>query len=387
MTVLLVYLFAGLPIQVGVLTQLGLSPIESTNWFFITWLTTGLFSFALTLFTKQPVSINLSIPALIFLAGAASGFSLPQIIGANLLVGVAAILLSVFRLTDGFARLVPSQIAIGVLAGGMLAFIWKTFQIAVTDLAVSGPIIIGFSLGLRLTRSHLLAVFVAAASGLLSVMIAHGNPTVGVTVALPQVSMPAIDFDAYAIVALGIPLLILTVGLGNIQSLAVLRSEGYRVRGNLLGFLAGVATVVNALGGGHAAAIGGPSTAVAAGPDAGPKRFRFWTIALSSPPVVVVALAAVPVIAIVQGLPVSFTLTVGALALVAPLTRVSRMAVEGPLRFGALTAFWFALLPFQFVGMPMAFWALIAGIAVSTTLEPKHIRRWWRPGRALAGSA
>ena len=73
MIVLMGYLFAGLPVQIGVLTQLGLSAEESSSWFFITWLTTGVFSVAVALVTRQPVSINLSISALVFLAGAASG--------------------------------------------------------------------------------------------------------------------------------------------------------------------------------------------------------------------------------------------------------------------------------------------------------------------------
>ena len=63
-TVFLAYIFAGLTIQVCVLTQLGISGPEASNWFFITWMTTGLFSLILSLFTKQPVSINLSIAAI-----------------------------------------------------------------------------------------------------------------------------------------------------------------------------------------------------------------------------------------------------------------------------------------------------------------------------------
>ena len=38
-TVFLAYIFAGL--QVGVLTQLGISGPEASNWFFITWMTTA----------------------------------------------------------------------------------------------------------------------------------------------------------------------------------------------------------------------------------------------------------------------------------------------------------------------------------------------------------
>ena len=279
-TVLLIYLFAGLTIQVGVLTQLGISAEEASSWFFVTWMTTGLFSVALALFTRQPVSINLSIPALVFLAGAAGDFSLPQIIGANLVVGAVAIALSALRLTDAFTRLVPPQVALGVFAGSMLLFMSKASKLAVADIGVSGPVIVGFVLVLALTRSHLFAVAAAAASGFLSVVIINGVPAVGDSLALPHLSAPAIAFDLSAIAALGLPILVMTFGNGNLQALAVLRSEGYSVKASMLGLVAGFTTVVNALGGGHAAAIGGSTTAVAAGPAAGPSRSRFWAIVL-----------------------------------------------------------------------------------------------------------
>ena len=92
----------GLTVQVGVLTQLGMEAPEASSWFFITWMTTGLFSLVLSLFTRQPVSINLSVAALVFIAGSASGFSLAQLLEANLLVGLVAVALSLFRLNDVF---------------------------------------------------------------------------------------------------------------------------------------------------------------------------------------------------------------------------------------------------------------------------------------------
>ena len=84
LSVFVIYLFAGLTVQVGVLTQLGLSGPDASGWFFITWMTTGAVSLVLSLVTRQPVSINLSIPALVFLAGAAGGFTLPEILGRTL---------------------------------------------------------------------------------------------------------------------------------------------------------------------------------------------------------------------------------------------------------------------------------------------------------------
>ena len=87
------------------------------------------------------------------------------------------------------------------------------------------------------------------------------------------------------------------------QALAILKSEGFDTPSDFYGFEAGAANLVNALGGGHPAAIGGSSVAITAGEAAGPKESRFWAIALSSVPAILVAIAAVPVIAVVQDIP------------------------------------------------------------------------------------
>ncbi|MCH7739287.1 MAG: benzoate/H(+) symporter BenE family transporter [Chloroflexi bacterium] len=389
-TVLMAYLFAGLPVQVGVLAQLDLTAAESSRWFFITWMTTGLFSLGLALFTRQPVSVNLSIPVIIFLAGAAAGFSLPQILGANLVVGLVAIGLSVLRLTEAFTRLVPPPIAVAVFAGSILAFMVKTANLAVTDPAVSGPVFGGYLLALIVTRSHLVGVAAAAASGFAGITLAGGAPEMGGAMAMPAMGLSAIEFNPSAIIALGLPILALTVGVGNIQALALLRSEGYKAKANLYGLAAGAATVLNALGGGHAAAPGGIAVAVASAPAAGPKGSRFWAIVLSSIPVVAVALIAVPVIVAVQDLPLSFTLSVGALALLPTFKVIARKSLGGrmpvPVKAGAITALTVAAMPFQAAGMPMAFWALLAGVLVSVALEHGLIWQTWRPGRAAANS-
>ena len=65
-------------------------------------------------------------------------------------------------------------------------------------------------------------------------------------------------------------------------------------------------------------------------------------------------------IAVVQDIPFSYALTVGALALTVSF-RV--LTVTGPIRYGAMIAFFAATLPLHFASMPMAFWALLAGIA------------------------
>jgi benzoate membrane transport protein len=315
------------------------------------------------------VSINLSVPVLIFLAGAGSGFTLPQILGANLVVGLAAIVFSVFRLSHLLEKIVPTHVAIAVFAGGIVAFMVKTAGIAVDDPMIVGAVGVGYLAGLAITRNHLLATIIAAPAGFMAATWDSGVPSIEGAVRLPEVGIPAMQFDASAIVALGIPLLILTVGVGNLQALALLRTEGFRPRSTYLGALAGIATVVNALGGGHAAAIGGSSAAIAASPAAGPSTARYWAIVVSSIPTILVALAAVPVIAIVQDLPLSFTLLIGALAIASPFVRVFRASFAGPSRAGVTVAFLLAMLPFEMLGLPMAFWALVGGSVVARLIE------------------
>ena len=207
-------------------------------------LTTGLFSLVLSLFTKQPVSINLSVAALIFIAGSASGFTLAQILGANLVVGVTAVALSLLRLNELFSRIIPPQIAIGVFAGTIMAFMWKTSIRAIEDPIFSAPVIGGFLVALLISRSHLVAVIAAAVVGLVGVVVTAGMPDTGGSMALPAMALPAFDFNPSSLIALGVPLLILTVGIGNVQALAILKSEGFQTRSNLFGLAAGAASLL-----------------------------------------------------------------------------------------------------------------------------------------------
>ena len=49
------------------------------------------------------------------------------------MVGLVAVAFSLLRLNDVFARIIPPQIAIGVFAGTVMAFMWKTSLRAVDD--------------------------------------------------------------------------------------------------------------------------------------------------------------------------------------------------------------------------------------------------------------
>lgn len=368
-TVLTAYLFSGLTVQVGILAQLDLTETESTRWFFTTWMTTGLFSLILALFTKQPISVNLSLPVMILLIGAAGGFTLPEILGANLVVGLVVIALSSMKLAESFTKLVPPQVALGVFAGGTIAFMVNTALLALSDIVSALPVLGGYLLGLAISRNNLLGVAFAAIAGFTGLSLSGASPEHVGSVAMPALQTSAIVFKPSAIIALGIPILALTFGVGNIQALALLRSEGFKLKANILGIAVGITTVVNALGGGQAASLGGTTAAVASSSSAGPFGSRYWAVVISSIPVVIVAMLAVPVITIVQHVPLAFTLTVGALAMMPALRTVASKSIKGPMRVSGITAMVISALPFQIIDMPMAFWALVAGTVASMAMK------------------
>ena len=77
----------------------------------------------------------------------------------------------------------------------------------------------------------------------------------------------------------------------------------------------------------------------------------------------------------------------GALALTLAFKMLVKKTVSGRMRYGAMTAFVAAALPLHFAGLPMAFWSLIAGVAVAGVLESGQLMQVWRPNRAVAQPA
>ena len=152
---------------------------------------------------------------------------------------------------------------------------------------------------------------------------------------------------------------------------------------NFYGFAAGAASLINALGSSHPTAIGGSSIAITAGEAADPKESRFWAIALSSVRTILVAFAVAPVIAVVQDIPPSHTLTVGALALTVSFRVLVMKTVTGLMCYGAMIAVVLATLPLRFAGLPITFWALLAGVAAAGVFESRQLLQCWRPKRTV----
>lgn len=185
-------------------------------------------------------------------------------------------------------------------------------------------------------------------------------------------------FSPSAIAAISLPMVVLTLGLGNVQGLGFLIGQGYKVPVNPISIVVGINSIVNALLGGHPAIVARTGVAILAGPDAGPESQRYWANLIAATLTLTIALAAGLVIPLLAVLPSAYVFALAGLAILASLQDAFEKAFGGTLRFGALVGFAVAATPFSFVGITSAFWAVIVGLLASLIAERGLLLTHWR---------
>lgn len=195
---------------------------------------------------------------------------------------------------------------------------------------------------------------------------------------LPVLAVPKIGFSGPAVAAVSLPMVVLALGLGNVQGLGFLMGQGYKVPINKISILVGVNSVVNALLGGHPATVARTGVAIIAGPNAGLESQRYWGSIVAAVLTLIIALAAGLVIPILAVLPSYYIFALAGLAIFASLQDAFEKAFGNTLRFGAVVTFAVASTPFSFVGITSALWAVVAGIGASLIAERTDLFAVWR---------
>src|SRR3546814_228153 len=98
---------------------------------------------------------------------------------------------------------------------------------------------------------------------------------------VPVIELVAPTWNAGALIAVAVPLFIVTMTSQNIPGIAVLAGFGYRPDMRAPLTYAGTTSVIGAVGGGHAINLAAISAALAAGPEAHPDPDRRWIAGVS----------------------------------------------------------------------------------------------------------
>jgi benzoate membrane transport protein len=190
--------------------------------------------------------------------------------------------------------------------------------------------------------------------------------------------IPEMTFGPAAFAAIALPMIILSMGLGNVQGLGFLQAQGYKVPVNTISVLVGFASTLNAIFGGHPAIVARTAVAMLGAKEAGPAEARYWGVIVSALLTLLIAFAGTTIAALVNVLPRSYVSALAGLAILGALQESLEKSFSGPLRFGALVAFLVAVTPFAILGISSAFWALIAGVVISALLEREELLKQWR---------
>ncbi len=376
------YAFGAVPLHIGVSEQLSLSTAQTSSWIFIVWFSGAVSTIAASIYFRQPIPITWTIPGLVYLGTLSGRFSFEELVAANLIAGLLLVALGISGVGGRIMRWLPLPIVMGMFGGSILEYVTRMIMATVGDVAVAGTTVGGYLLGRLINSPRLPPVGMAVIGGGIAVALVGTANVATVEWALPDIVMPALDFSISAVLAVSLPMVVMAMGLGNIQGLGFLMAQGYKVPVNAVSTIVGINSVVNALFGGHAATVARTGVAILASPDAGPIAGRYWAAVIAASLTIVLACASTPVASLLNVLPKTYVIALAGVAILSSLQDALEKSFGGKMRFGALVAFVVAATPFAIFGVSSAFWAIIAGVLGSALAERQQLRDFWNEGRA-----
>jgi len=376
------YGFGALPLHLEVAGQLGLNSTESSSWIFIIWFSSALTSIVLSLYYRLPIPITWTIPGLIYLGTLSGQFTFQELVGANLVAGGAIVLLGLFGIGERIMAWLPLPIVMGMFGGSILVYVTRMIAASVEDVLIAGVTLASYLIGRFIASPRVPPMGLAVVVGGFSVFAFGDTSPDVISWAFPELSVPGVAFSFPAFLAVSLPMIILAMGLGNVQGLGFLLSQDYKVPITPVTVVAGLNSMVNTVFGGHPATVARTGAAIVAGPEAGPKEGRYWANVIAAALTITIALGAGTLTSLLTALPRTFVVTLAGLAILSSLQGAFETAFGGKLRFGALAALAVAATPFAVFGITSAFWAILAGLAASLMAERHELYEFWRDGKA-----
>lgn len=259
------YVFGALPLHLEVAGQLGLSRVEASSWIFVIWFSSAVSAILLSFYYRLPIPITWTIPGLIYLGTLSGQFTFAELVGANLMAGIAIVVLGVFGIGKRIMAWLPLPIVMGMFGGSILVYVTRMVAASVEDVLVAGVTLASYLIGRFINSSRVPPMGLAIIIGGMAVYLFGETSLELVSWSLPELAVPGMDFSVSAFIAVSLPMIILAMGLGNVQGLGFLISQDYKVPITVVTVVAGLNSVVNAVLGGHSATVARTGAAILAG--------------------------------------------------------------------------------------------------------------------------
>ncbi len=347
------------------LVGVGASPRQAASGLLALCVIKGLLGIALSLWTRQPISIAWSTPgaALLLAMGAPQG-GFATAVGAFLVCAFLILLAGLWRPFGRAVLAIPMAIASAMLAGVLLDLCIAPMKALSALPLLTLPIVLVWLFALRFAR--MLAVPMAVLMTALVIAVATPLPAnfSAEFLAVPLFVVP--QFSLAACISLGLPLFLVTMASQNVPGLAVLGVNGYRPDLSPILVATGLASSVIALFGGHAINLAAITAALCAGPEAHPDPARRYLAAASAGTTYIgLGLFAGFASAFIAASPPLLVEAVAGLALLGSLAAALANALaKEEQRLAASVAFATTASGVVFFSIGAAFWGLLAGVFV-----------------------
>lgn len=354
----------------------GLDPRETSSWIFGAFLGNGLLTLFLTYLYRSPQAYFWTIPGTVIVGDALTHLSFGEVVGAYLATAVLVFLLGWTGLIGRIMELIPHTIVMAMVAGVFLRFGIELVEAAVGSPLLAVPMIALFVGLTMLPRLAALVPPVAAAAVAGTVIaVADGRLADGIfdngIVADPVLTMP--EFSPAALAELVVPLAITVVIVQNGQGMAVLAAAGHNQGVNLSAAASGLWSIPQAFLGSSSTCLTGPTNALIV---SGPARERHYATALvTACGAIVVGVFAPAATGFMLGMPAAFIATLAGIAMLTPLKNAFIAGFSGRFSTGALICFLVTASNITLLNISAAFWGIVAGCAIAWAMDHVPARR------------
>lgn len=368
-----IFSLAALALPLATSRALALSPEQTGSWLLALYGVPGVLSLVLTTAYRQPLLVAWHTAVVAFLASLAGQVRYSDLLGATLVGGLLIALLGAFGLTRRVATLVPTPVVFAVVAANVLPFVAGVFTAVGTEPLVVGGTLLAYLLGRRFLNARIPPVLPALVGGLVLAAVAGRFGPVPDGWSPPPLVATRPTFAPSALLAVVPVFVALTALQSNLTAVVYLRAEGYQPPVRAIDVATGLGSAMSALLGPAPVCMGALVTPLTAGPDAGEREVRPWSVYAGGAAFVLIALGAGVAANLPAVLPLPLLLAVAGLALVGVLAQALEEVSRGPLRLGPLLAFAVASSRLTLLSLGPLFWALVVGTGVALLLERKAL--------------
>ncbi len=360
---------ASISVPLSTAQAFGLTEGQTSSMIFALFGIPGLLCLIVARIYRQPVLIAWHVHSLVFITAMSVQYTYPQVLGGLIVAGFLVFLLGALGLSARLASLIPAPIVFGIVAGTALPFVVRVFNEMTTFPLLIGVTVGTYIIGRRSLPAHVPPILPALLIGVGAAIVLgeFGGLPGHWALPVPELILPAFSWQAVVSIA---PIVTVFIALqSNLTTSIYLRSQQYEVPDRLTNVLTGGGTSIGAFFGAAPISTGSAVIALVAGPDAGDRRARYWTVYLCGVAWILIALGAATVATIPSIMPLSLLFALAGIVLLGVLGQALQEITRDPLRLGPLFAFVVASSQLTLLGLGPLFWALVIGLAVTLLLE------------------